>query len=201
MRLYDHMDSGNGYKVRLLLHRQAIPFELVEVAIFEGESRRPEFLAKNPIGKIPLLELDNGERLAESNAILCYLAEGTPLLPASGLARARVMEWLFFEQYSHEPNIATIRSWLRHNLLDDLRRAMLPSRREAGLWALGVMEGRLAGHDWLAGEQFSIADIALYAYTHVADQAEFDLSPFPGIVAWLKRVAAQPGHVPIDWRP
>jgi glutathione S-transferase len=196
MRLYDYLPSGNGYKVRLLLHQLAIPFERVEVNIVRGETRTPEFLAKNPNGRIPLLELDDGSHLAESNAILCYLADGTPFLPADRLERARVLQWICFEQYSHEPNIATVRFWY-HTELTDERRAVLPAKRAQGEAALAVMDGHLRGRRFFVGESYSIADIALYAYTHVADEGGFDLEPYPAVRGWLERVRAQAGHVPI----
>jgi glutathione S-transferase len=196
MRLYDYLPSGNGYKVRLLLHQLTIPFERVEMNIVRGETRTPEFLAKNPNGRIPLLELDDGSYLAESNAILCYLADGTPFLPADRLERARALQWMCFEQYSHEPNIATVRFWY-HTELTDERRAMLPAKRAQGEAAFAVMDGHLRARRFFVGESYSVADIALYAYTHVADEGGFDLEPYPAVGAWLERVRAQPGHVPI----
>jgi len=197
MRLYDFLASGNGYKVRLLLHQLGVPFERVEVDILSGMTRRPEFLGKNPNGRIPLLELDDGRLLAESNAILFYLADGTPLLPGERFARAQVLQWMCFEQYSHEPNVATARFWLQHLELTPERRAQLPGKRRQGDAALAVMEQHLATHDYFVAGRYSIADIALYAYTHVADEGGFDLGPYPAIRAWLVRVAGQPGHVPI----
>jgi glutathione S-transferase len=196
LRLYDYLPSGNGYKVRLLLHQLGIPFERVEVDIVRGESRTPAFLARNPNGRIPTLELDDGTHLAESNAILCYLADGTTLLPADRLERARALQWMFFEQYSHEPNIATVRFWL-HTGLTDEQRAVLPSKRTLGNAALGVMEGHLSNRAFFVAGRYTVADIALYAYTHVADEGGFDLAPYPAVRAWLDRVRAQPGHVPI----
>ncbi len=197
IRLYDYLPSGNGYKVRLLLTQIGVPYELVELDILEGETRTPEFLAKNPNGRIPLVELESGDCLAESNAILFYFAEGTPLLPDDRLERARVLQWLFFEQYSHEPNIAVARFWLTHTEMDEEKRRLLPQKQAQGYAALDVMEHRLAAHDYLVGEAYSIADIALYAYTHVADEGGFDLARYPGIGGWLARVAARPGHIPI----
>jgi glutathione S-transferase len=194
--LYDYLPSGNGYKVRLLLHQLGIPFERVEVDIVRGETRTPEFLARNPNGRIPVLELDDGSHLAESNAILWYLADGTPFLPADRLERARVLQWMCFEQYSHEPNIATVRFWY-HTELTDERRALLPGKRALGEAALAVMDGHLRTRRFFVGESYSIADIALYAYTHVADEGGFDLGPYPAVRTWLERVRAQPGHVPI----
>ena len=197
LRLYDFLASGNGYKVRLLLRQLAIPFERVELDIVRGETRTPDFLAKNPNGRIPLLELEDGTRLAESNAILWYLADGTPYLPSNRLARARVLQWMFFEQYSHEPNIATSRFWLTHLELTPERRAGLEQKRPLGHAALGVMERHLAAHDYFVAGAYSIADIALYAYTHVAPEGGFDLAPYPAVNAWLERVRVQPRHVPI----
>jgi glutathione S-transferase len=197
LRLYDYLPSGNGYKVRLLLAQLGVPYERVEVDILEGGSRTPEFLARNPNGRIPVLELEDGAHLPESNAILCYLAEGTPLLPPDRLERARVLSWMFFEQYSHEPNIATVRHWLRHVGLDDERRALLPGKRAQGYAALGVMERHLTGRTFFVGERYSIADVALYAYTHVADEGGFELGAYPAVRAWLARVRGQPRHVPI----
>ena len=196
LRLYDYFDSGNGYKARLALAQLAIPYQLIAVDIDKGETRTPEFLAMNPNGRIPLLALENGTYLAESNAILCYLAEGTALMPGDALARAQILQWLFFEQYSHEPNIATARYWLRHGLLTPAREPLFAQKRLAGYAALAVMENHLAARDFFVGA-YSIADIALYAYTHVAEQGEFDLARFPSVTAWLARVRAQPGHVPL----
>ncbi len=195
LRLYDFPDSGNGYKVRLLLNQLAIPFELIKLDIMKGETRTPEFLAKNPNGRIPTLELEDGSYLAESNAILFYLAEGTPFLPDDRSTRARALSWMFFEQYNHEPNIAVARYWLKHLAMDETRRAALAERQAKGRDALGVMEGHLTKQDFLAGGAYSIADIALYAYTHVAEEGGFDLEPYPAIGAWLGRVAGQPRHV------
>jgi len=196
LRLYDYLPSGNGYKVRLLLRQLGIPFERVEMDILRGETRTPEFLAKNPNGRIPTLELEDGSHLAESNAILCYLADGTPFLPADRLDRARVLQWMCFEQYSHEPNIATVRFWY-HSELTDERRALLPAKRQLGEAALRVMDEHLRTRRFFVGEGYTVADIALYAYTHVADEGGFDLAPHGAIRGWLERVRAQPGHVPI----
>jgi glutathione S-transferase len=198
LRLYDFLDSGNGYKVRLLLKQLAVPFELIPVDIIKGESRTPEFLAKNPNGKIPVLELASGEFLAESNAILCYLADGTPFLPDGRFERAQVLQWMCFEQYSHEPNIATSRFWLRHFKITEERRAALAEKSRLGYAALGVMERHLTGRSFFVGERYTIADIALYAYTHVADEGGFDLGSYPLVRAWLERVRSQPRHVKIS---
>lgn len=196
LRLYDYLPSGNGYKVRLLLTQLGMPFERIEMDILKGETRTPEFLKKNLNGRIPVLETERGEYLAESNAILFYLAEGTPFLPADRFERARVLQWMCFEQYSHEPNIATVRFWM-HSEMTDERRAQLEPKRKLGYAALGVMEGHLTGRSFFVGERYSIADIALYAYTHVAHEGGFDLARFAAIGAWLERVRAQPQHIPI----
>lgn len=197
LRLHDNVSSGNGYKVRLLLTLLGIPFERVEYDIDRGATRTPAFLQMNPNGRIPLLELGAGRFLAESNAILIFLSEGTPYLPADRFERALVMQWLFFEQYSHEPNIATLRYWITHRVLDDERRAMVAGKRRWGYAALDVMERHLDGRAYFVGERCSIADIALYAYTHVAEEGEFDLGRYAAIRRWLARVAGQPGHIPI----
>ncbi len=197
VRLHDNLTSGNCYKVRLLLTRLGIPFTRVEYDIDRGETRTPEFLRKNLNGRVPVLELDDGRFLAESNAILIYLAEGTAFLPAERFERALVLQWLFFEQYSHEPNIATLRHWITFNLLDDERRSLVAGKRRDGYAALEVMERHLDGRDYFVGNRISIADIALYAYTHVAEQGEFDLGRFPVVRRWLARIAAEPGHIPI----
>jgi glutathione S-transferase len=198
LRLYDYFDSGNGYKARLALAQLAIPYRLIAVDIEKGESRTAEFLAMNPNGRIPLLVLDNGACLAESNAILCYLAEGTTLMPRDAFDRALVLQWLFFEQYSHEPNVATARYWLRHGHLTPAREPLFAQKRLAGYAALALMDRHLARHDFLVADRYSIADIALYAYTHVADQGGFDLARFPALTAWLERIRAQPSYIAMD---
>lgn len=197
LRLHDFLESGNGYKVRLLLSQLNIPFERIEYDIMKGATRTEAFLAMNPNGRIPVLELEDGAFLAESNAILFYLAEGTPFLPEDRLERARVMQWMCFEQYSHEPNIATSRFWIMHLDMTDERRAALEQKRTLGYAALDVMERHLEGRDFFVANRYSIADIALYAYTHVAGEGGFDLGPFPLIRAWLDRIGARPGHIPI----
>jgi glutathione S-transferase len=199
IRLHDHLSSGNGYKVRLLMAQLGLPFERVEYDIDRGETRTPEFLEKvNANGRVPVLETDGGELLPESGAILFYLAEGTPFLPEGRFERADVLRWMFFEQYSHEPNVATPRFWITHHVeMTEERRLSLETKRKLGYDALGVMEGHLADHDFFVAERYSIADIALYAYTHVADEGGFDLAGFPAIRAWLERVKSQPGHIPI----
>ncbi|MFO1162346.1 MAG: glutathione S-transferase family protein [Reyranellaceae bacterium] len=198
LTLYDYMDSGNGYKVRLLLAQTGTPYTLVERDILKGETRTPEFLAKNANGRIPTLQLADGTHLAESNAIMWYLAEGTPFAPADRLTRAQTLQWMFFEQYSHEPYIAVARFW-KHILtsLTPLQEMDLPERMKKGYAALDVMERHLAANDWFVGGRYGLADISLYGYTHVAHEGEFDLGGYPHIKAWLARVASQPGHVTI----
>ena len=201
LRLYDNRLAGNGYKPRLLLGHLGRAYERVEIDILKGESRTPEFLARNPNGRIPVLELEDGTCLAESNAILFYLAEGSRFLPDTPLGRAQALQWLCFEQYNHEPNIAVARHWLQHIEMTEAQRAQIPARQEGGRAALAVMERHLTETPWFVGEAMSIADIALYAYTHVAGEGGFDLAAYPAVSAWLARVAAEPGHVPMDPAP
>jgi glutathione S-transferase len=201
MTLYDYLDSGNGFKIRLLLAQLAKPYRWVEVDILANQSRTPEFLAKNPNGRIPTLELDDGTCLAESNAILWYLAEGSAFIPADRLQRAQVLQWMFFEQYSHEPYVATPRFIVKHMPADSPRHAELPDRMARGRAAFAVMETHLSKHRFFVGESYTLADIALYAYTHVAHEAHFDLTPFPAVRAWIERVADQPRYVLITQRP
>ena len=198
IRLYDYLPSGNGYKVRLLLTQLGVPFERVELDIIKGETRTPDFLRKFPNGRIPAVELDDGKVLFESNAIISYFAEGTVFMLADRFERAQVLQWLFFEQYSHEPYIASVRYLVIHPGVQDPRRAIIDAlMRPRGYDALGVMEGHLKSREWFVGERYSIADIALYAYTHVADEGGFDLAAYPAIRAWLERVKSQPRHIPI----
>ena len=201
IRLYDYLPSGNGYKVRLLLTQLGIPFERIELNIIEGQTRTAEFLRKFPNGRIPAVELDDGKLLFESNAIISYFAEGTPFLPADRFQRAQVFQWLFFEQYSHEPYIASVRYLMIHPDVQDPRRAILDTlMRPRAYDALGVMEEHLKSREWFVGERYSVADIALYAYTHVADEGGFDLAGYRAIRAWLERVKSQPRHIPITQR-
>jgi len=192
LTLYDYLDSGNGYKVRQILALRGIPHRRVECDIDKGETRTPEFLARNPNGRVPLLEFEDGTCLAESNAILFYLAEGCQWLPNAPLPRAQVLQWLFFEQYSHEPYVATPRYIIRHLGRDHPRARELPERIERGHQALRVMETHLATRDFFVDQRFNIA---LYAYTHVAHEADIDLAPYKQVQAWLARVASQPGHI------
>lgn len=197
LKLYDFLPSGNGYKVRLLLTQLGIPFERIELDILKGETRTPNFLSKNPNGRIPVLELESGEFLAESNAILFYLSEGTQFLPHDPLLRAQVLQWLFFEQYSHEPNIATARFWISILGKAEEYQTVLEQKRQLGYAALSVMEKHLTSHTFFVGDRYSIADIALFAYTHVAHEGGFDLTKFPAIQAWLERIKTVPGYITI----
>ena len=200
-RLYDYLPSGNGYKVRLVLRQLGLPYELVELDIKHGATRTSEFLAKNPNGRIPLLEIPGQGFLAESHAIISYLAEGSPLIPADRLDRARMWQWLCFEQYNLEPNVGTARFWLASLRTSEAELGeKLVEKRRNGHAALAVLEQGLGGHEFLVGDRYSLADIALYAYTHVAPEGGFDLAPYPAIRTWCARVAAQPGHIPITSR-
>ncbi|HWS27088.1 MAG TPA: glutathione S-transferase family protein [Xanthomonadales bacterium] len=190
----DHR-SGNCYKIELALAQLGLDYRFVAVDVLRGQSRTPEFLAKNANGKIPLLELDDGRCLPESNAILCYLADGSALWPSERFARAQVLQWLFFEQYSHEPYIATARFIVQYLGRPPERAADLAAKMAPGHRALAVMEQQLSSQPFLCGDDYTIADIALYAYTHVADEGDFDLGGYPAIGAWLQRVREQPGHV------
>ena len=201
LRLYDNHLSGNGYKPRLLLGHLGLAYERIEVDILKGETRTPEFLARNPNGRIPVLELEDGTCIAESNAILFYLAEGSSFLPSDRLTRALILQWMFFEQYSHEPFIAVARHWIQHVEMTATQRAELPARHEGGRAALSVMEHHLRIAHWLAGGRMSIADIALYAYTHVADEGGFNLADYPAVEGWLARIAEQARHIPMNPAP
>jgi len=197
VRFADYWESGNGYKVRLLLAQLGLEYERIELDILSGETRTDDFLQMNPNGRIPLLELPDGRWLAESDAIQFFLAEGTAFLPIDRFERAQVLQWMFFEQYSHEPYIAVVRFWTFSGALD-AHADELPERRRRGYQALDVMEQHLAGRRFFVGERYGIADIALYAYTHVAGEGGFELDAYPEIRAWLERVRGQAGHVPLQ---
>ncbi len=192
-KLYNYQTSGNCYKIRLLLHQLGLPFESIAIDILKGESRTPEFLQKNPNGRVPVLEVD-GKYLAESNAAIWFLAVNTPFLPAGKFEQAQVLQWMFFEQYSHEPFIATSRFWLKISGQAEKYADQLAQKKTGGYAALDIMEKHLQAHNWFVGNNYSIADIALYAYTHVADEGGFELSGYPGINRWLAAVAEQTGH-------
>jgi glutathione S-transferase len=200
--LYSMQRSGNSYKVRLALAQLGIPYRKVEIDILQGESRTPDFLAKNPSGHVPLLEVTQGRYLAESNAILWYVSGGSHLVPDDDVLRAEAMQWMFFEQHSLEPNIGAAYFWL--SLIRggrELQTHALEDWMEQGYSALGVMERHLARHNYFVGNRYTIADIALYAYSHLAHLCDFDLASFPAVCAWLDRVAAEPDHVTMDWQP
>ena len=197
--LHDMKVSGNAYKVRLCAHQLGVALTLVDYPYGSNKTKTPEFLAKNPEGRVPLLELEDGSCLPESNAILWYLAEETALVPARAWDRAQCLSWMFFEQYSHEPYVAVTRNIMSHMPKERAAQfqSRLPELIERGNHALKVMEGHLAKHDWFAGTNYSIADIALYAYTHKADEGGYHLRDYPAVVRWLKRVEAQPGYIPM----
>jgi glutathione S-transferase len=196
--LYDSPVSGNCYKVRLLLAHLGLPYERRRVDVVDRSSR-PELLGGlNPALRVPTLVLDDGRPLAESGAILWYFGEGTRFVPDDRYERAQVLQWMFFEQYDHEPAIAVARFWLAYSGRPEAFADRLPERTAAGHKALAAMERHLDGRQVLVGERLTLADIALYAYTHVAEEGGFDLEPYPAIRAWLERVASEPGHVPID---
>ncbi len=202
-RLILHEDprSGNCYKIRLTAALLGLPIERRFYDIMQGETRTPEFLAEvNANGRIPVLQV--GDRfLPESNAACWYLAEGSALIPAERFDRADMLRWMFFEQYSHEPNVATLRFWLRYvgeGKLSEFQRGQIMAKRAGGEAALQLMDEHLAGQDWLVGHDVTVADVALYAYTHVCEAGGFRLRDYPAICRWLDRVAALPGYVPMD---
>jgi glutathione S-transferase len=198
LKLYEYASSGNCYKIRLLLNQLGIAYQRIPIDILKGESRTAEFLVMNPVGKTPVLEINPGQYLAESNAIIAYLADGTDFLPVDRWERAQVMQWLFFEQYSHEPNIATVRFWISIAKIAEQKSAAIAQKQALGDAALQVMEQHLTKYNYFVGDRYSIADIALYAYTHVAEEGNFDLSQFPAILAWFDRVVRQPNHLIIS---
>jgi len=196
LKLFDSAVSGNCYKVRLLLTHLGIGFERQELSVFD-RSDRPEVLGGlNPALRVPTLVLEDGRTLGESNAILWYLADGTEYVPTDAYERAQVMQWQFFEQYDHEPNIAVARFWALADLHPPA--ADVEAKRAGGERALRAMERHLAGREFLVGDRYSIADISLYAYTHVAPEGGFTLEPYPAVREWLARVATQPGHIAIS---
>lgn len=197
LHLYDFLPSGNCYKIRLLLQQLGIPYQRIDINILKGESRTPEFLAKNPNGRVPLLATEDGRFIAESNAILFYLSQGTEFWPRNSWQQTQVLQWLFFEQYSHEPYIATSRYWISILGKADEYREAIAQKRQPGYAALEVMENHLKQQQFFVAERYTIADIGLFAYTHVAEEGGFDLTGFPAVRAWLERVKAQPGHIDI----
>ena len=197
MLLYDSAVSGNCYKVRLLLAQLGVPYERQELSVVDRSARKETLGGLNPALRVPTLVLDDGRSLGESDAILWWLGEGTAFVPTDAWERAKVLQWMFFEQYSHEPHIAVARFWL-HVLGAAPSEEAMAEKQRLGYLALDALEGGLAGREFLVGGRYSIADIALYAYTHVASEGSFDLGGYPAIGGWLERVAAQPGHVTID---
>ena len=198
MLLYNSPVSGNCYKVRLLLAHLGLDYKTVEMSVVDRSNRAEVLGELNPGLRVPTLVLDDGRPLGESNAILWYLGDGTEYVPTDPYERAQVLQWCFFEQYSHEPNIAVARFWLTYSGTPELFADRLPARMKSGYAALDAMEGHLDGREFLVGDRYSLADISLYAYTHVAHEGGFDLEPYAAIRAWLALVAAQPGHVRID---
>ena len=198
MLLYNSAVSGNCYKVRLLLAHLGLPYEKLEVSVVDRSNRKELLGDLNPGLRVPTIVLDDGRPLAESNAILWYLGDGSQYVPDDPYERAQVLQWLFFEQYSHEPYLAVVRFWLRYSGDPGRFSDQVPAKMQGGYAALDAMERHLAGRRFLVGDRYTIADMALYAYTHVADEGDFELERYPAIREWLERVAAQPGHVPID---
>jgi len=204
LRLHDNASSGNAYKVRLLLAHLGTAVERIEYNTDAGTTRTAEFLRDTNLnGRVPVLQLEDGRCLPESNAILWYLAEGTPYLPGATdeqgrWQRAQVLQWMFFEQYDHEPAVAVARFWLAYSGRPEAFADRLPERQAAGNRALAAMERHLDGREWFVGSGMTLADIVLYAYTHVAGEGGFDLAQYPAIEVWLARVAAQPGHIPLS---
>ena len=195
--LHQMQMSGNCYKIRLAAHQLGVALTLKDYPLHGGETRTPEFLAKNPNGRVPMLEFPDGRCLAESGAILFHLSEGSALQPTDSWQRAQMLQWIFFEQYSHEPYIAVARYWLAYAPREALekKRHLIAEWHEKGNAALGVMERHLKSHDWFAGTGYSIADIALYGYTHSAAEGGFDLTAYPAVASWLARVRQQPRHI------
>jgi glutathione S-transferase len=198
LKLYSFQGSGNCYKVRLLLTMLGIPFRIVETDILAGDAQTLEYLAKNPNGRTPMVEFGNGNVLCESGAILYHFAVGTRFLPEDPLMRSRTLQWMFFEQNNHETNIAVARHWLKFGKVTTEKKARLEELHLGGYRVLGVMEQHLSEMNYFPGDSCTIADIALYAYTHVAHEGGFDLAGYPNIIAWLKRVSSQPGHITMD---
>jgi glutathione S-transferase len=196
-RLYSFAPSGNSYKVRLLMTQLGLPFELIECDVLQQGTRTPEYLAKNPNGKVPLLELEPNVFLSESGAMLLYLADGTELLPSEKYLRAQVHQWMFFGQFSLDPNLARPRFFISIAKQPEKVQHLFESWYNLGNQALDVMEQHLAQHDFFVDDRYTIADIALYAYTHMAAQGNYDLTIYPNILAWCDRVASQPSHIKI----
>ena len=198
IRLHEDPTSGNCYKIRLLLRQLGVAFERVPYDLARGAGRTPEFRAKFPLGRLPVVELDDGTLLGESGAILWYFGEGSRYVPGDRLERARCLQWMFFEQYSHEPYVAVARAWLRYFGVPAGKQAELRERQQKAYGALATMERHLSGHAWFTGRRYGLADIALFAYTPVAHEGELDLGRFPAIREWIERVRNEPGFVPLE---
>jgi glutathione S-transferase len=198
VRLYNSQLSGNCWKVRQILALRGLEYERIEVDVFDRSNRGEVLGGKNPALRVPTLELDDGQHLAESNAILWYFGDGSEYLPDDPLERARVLQWMFFEQYEFEPSIAVARFWITLLGERDKYAAELESKWRGGNRALGALDGHLAERDWLVGSDFTIADISLYAYTHVAEEGDFDLGQYPCVRSWIERVEAVPGYISLD---
>lgn len=197
LKIYGDSRSGNCYKIQLLCAEMGTEYDWQEVDILAGDTRTPHFLAMNANGRIPLLALPDGRYLPESNAILFYLADGSEFFAGDAYARAEILQWMFFEQYSHEPNIATSRFIIKYLGNPPDRQASLEEKKSGGYQALAIMEQELLRHPFIAGEIFTIADIALFAYTHVADEGGFSLDDYPAIREWIERIAGRPNYVPM----
>ncbi len=195
LKIYGDSRSGNCYKLQLLCSEMGVDYDWQEVDILAGNTRTPQFLAMNANGKIPLLALPDGRHLAESNSILCYLADGSEFFSGDAFSRAEVLQWMFFEQYSHEPNIATSRFIIQYLGNPPDKQAALKEKTAGGYKALDVMEQQLLQHNFISGEKFNIADISLFAYSHVADEGGFDLGPYPAIRDWIERIKDRPNYV------
>jgi glutathione S-transferase len=195
LTLYDYLPSQNGYKVRLLLNHLQLPYRTELVSIFEGAGQRPEYLAINPTGAVPALRLEDGRVLAESNAILCYLADGTAYLPAERYARAKVLQWLSFEADHMQATAGSLRYWTLTGKLPRRPPALVASKRQGALKALGALERTLGAQPFVCGDRYTVADISLFAYTHVARDARLPLDDYAHVVAWIERVRAQPGFL------
>lgn len=198
LRFYNFPGSGNSYKLRLLLTQLGREFERVDIDLLDGETQTERFRGRNPLGQTPFIELDDGRVLAESNAILWYLAEGTPYLPEDSWARAQILQWMSFEQYRIEPNIGTVRYWTRLLKIGDERRDEIARKVSAANAALGILDRHLAGRPFVAGERYGIADISLYAYSHLAPEADVSLAPYPAVLGWFERIKAEPRHIPMS---
>jgi glutathione S-transferase len=197
IRLYNFQGSGNSYKVRLLLTQLRQAFERIDIDLLGGETGTPRFRARNPMGQTPFVEFDDGRVLAESNAILWHLADGTPFLPDDRWTRAQVLQWMNFEQYRLEPNVGTPRFWITMLKVGDERRTQIAEKLKSGNAALAILDAHLARNSFVAGGCYSIADICLFAYSHVAEEAGYDLAPYPALRRWFARVQAEARHVPI----